>query len=296
MKDKEYRNWAELPPDLTSSILQRLGAIEILENAQKVCKSWHRVCKDPSMWRKIEIDKGGDSESVKYDLEGMCRHAVDRSQGGLVEIAIHHFGTDGLLDYIADRSSNLRSLRLVRCLPITDKGVANAIVKLPLLEDLEVSFCSVSGECLSVVGQSCPHLKTLKLNRRPRIEFSMDMCDRNAIAIAESMPELRHLQLLGNALTNTGLSAMLDRCPHLEYLDLRQCSNVTLVGDLMKRCFERIKDLRGPDDSTADCPFESSGLLTHSDGFVPYLYGHYDIMAGDDLMGDVIGDLLAWGG
>lgn len=105
MEHGDYRNWTELPPELTSSILIRLGAVEILENAQKVCRSWRRVCKDPSMWRKIVIDNRGDRASFKYDLESMCRHAVDRSQGGLLEIDIEYFGTDKLLDYIADRFS-----------------------------------------------------------------------------------------------------------------------------------------------------------------------------------------------
>ncbi|CAA0393528.1 putative F-box domain-containing protein [Arabidopsis thaliana] len=49
------RNWAELLPELTASILHRLGVVEILENAQKVCRPWRRVCKDPSMWRKIDM-------------------------------------------------------------------------------------------------------------------------------------------------------------------------------------------------------------------------------------------------
>ncbi|CAE6137783.1 unnamed protein product [Arabidopsis arenosa] len=308
MEDGDYRNWAELPAELTSSVLLRLGVVEILENAQKVCRSWRRVCKDPSMWRKIVIDNSGNRDIFKYDLESMCRHAVDRSQGGLLEIDIEYFGTDKLLDYIADSSSNLRSLRLVRCHQITDKGVAEAVVKLPLLEDLEVSYCSFSGECLSVVGQSCPHLKTLKLNRRPHYSFdllshactrrpslikaivhntssnlksfALPVCypsittieelvnaiakfpfletleffdflfildlkaighacpqlktlkinfsgytpcdDDDAIAIAESMPELRHLQLIGNGrLTDTGLNAIRDGCPHLEHLDRR---------------------------------------------------------------------------
>ena len=94
-------NWSELPSELTSSILQRLGAIEILGNAQKVCTSWRRVCKDPSMWLKIVMHDLG--ESMEFDLEIMCRHAVDRSQRGLVEINIWHFATDSLLNHIAER-------------------------------------------------------------------------------------------------------------------------------------------------------------------------------------------------
>ncbi|XP_019084348.1 PREDICTED: putative F-box/LRR-repeat protein 23 [Camelina sativa] len=281
---EECRNWAELPPEITSSILVRLGAIEILENAQKVCKSWRRVCKDPSMWRKIDIDNRGDLASFKYDLFYMCCHAVDRSQGGLVEIDLWYFGTNRLLGYIADSSSNLRTLRLVRCRQITDKGVAKAVAKLPLLEDLEISYCYFSGERLSDIGKSCQHLKTLKLNRRPRVEFALNMRDHNAIAIAESMPELRHLQLLGNALTNAGLNAILDGCPHLEHLDLRQCSNIHLVGDLEKRCLEKVKVLRRPNDSTADYPYDTSVLDTDSYDGIPCVLDHYVIMGGNGLM------------
>lgn len=39
----------------------------------------------------------------KYNREIMWRHAVDRSQGGLLEIDISCFGSDSLLNYIADR-------------------------------------------------------------------------------------------------------------------------------------------------------------------------------------------------
>ncbi|CAN6969871.1 unnamed protein product [Brassica rapa subsp. trilocularis] len=268
----ECRSWAELPSELTSLILRRLGSIDMLENAQKVCTSWRRVCKDTAMWRKIDMRNSGD---LVLNLEMMCRHAVDRSQGGLVEIDIWHFGTDSLLNYIADRSSNLRSLRLAMCSPITTDGLTEAIleaqetyqiVKLPLLEELEVSYCSLSGESLKLVGQSLPNLKTLKLNRigflRPRYESDID-----ALAIAETMHGLRFLQLFGNILTNGGLNAILDNCPDLVHLDLRFCFNVYNVGDLVTRlCSEKIKVLRLPYDSTD----------------YPYAGNYYDIDSSDE--------------
>ncbi|CAF2316239.1 unnamed protein product [Brassica napus] len=116
MKEGEHRKWADLPPELTSLILQRLGAVKIVEKAEKVCRSWHSVCKDPSMWRKIEM-------------------------------------------------------------------------------------CSLDP---------C---------------HSRDKSDDVALAIAETMPGLRHLQLFGNKLTEAGLNAILDSCPNLEHLDLRNCYN-----------------------------------------------------------------------
>uniref|UniRef100_A0A0D3B548 F-box domain-containing protein n=1 Tax=Brassica oleracea var. oleracea TaxID=109376 RepID=A0A0D3B548_BRAOL len=237
-------NWSELPSELTSSILQRLGAIEILGNAQKVCTSWRRVCKDPSMWRKIVMHDLG--ESMEFDLEIM--------------------------------SGNLRSLKLAKCYSVTDHGFERAVVKLPLLEDLEVSYCLLSEESLKVVGQSCHNLKTLKLNRRglrrPRFEN-----DDEALAIAETMHGLRHLQLFGNSLSNTGLSSILDNCPYLEHLDLRQCFNVSIVGDLEKRCSERIKFVRYPNDSTHDYPFDATVFHMDSDEedyFDCYDFDNYD--------------------
>ncbi|KAL1214646.1 putative F-box protein [Cardamine amara subsp. amara] len=69
------------------------------------------------------------------------------------------------------------------------------------------------------------------------------------------MPELRHLQHFGNILTNVGLNAILDGCPHLVHLDLRKCFNINFAGDFEKRCFERIKDVKRPNDSTAGHPY-----------------------------------------
>ncbi|CAN7116519.1 unnamed protein product, partial [Brassica rapa subsp. narinosa] len=151
------------------------------------------------------------------------------------------------------RWSDLRSLRLLMCDTLTDEGFMEAVLKLPLLEHLEVSYCSLSEEdFLKAAGQSCPNLKTLKLNSEP--QFKRD--DDEALAIAETMPGLRHLQLYGNGLTNKGLNAILDACPHLVHLDLRKCFRVDFDGDMAKRCLERVKELRQPYDPTDDYRFD----------------------------------------
>ncbi|EOA18453.1 hypothetical protein CARUB_v10006997mg [Capsella rubella] len=249
---KKDINWAELPPELISSILLRLDVVEILENAQIVCKPWRSVTKDPYMWRKVDMQNVGSLGFCDLKLEKMCRNAVDRSKGGLVEIRIGNFGNDELLNYIADRSSNLRSFGLAMCNGMSNEGLVNAVGKLRLLEELEVSNMW-SDLDFKAIGHSCPRLKSLKLNCSgywcPYYRSKSD--DDDALAISESMPELSHLQLLGNGLSDIGLYAILDNCPHLEHLDIRRCFN---VQDLKNRCSE-IKVLRGPNDSTADYRF-----------------------------------------
>uniref|UniRef100_A0A0D3C8B0 F-box domain-containing protein n=1 Tax=Brassica oleracea var. oleracea TaxID=109376 RepID=A0A0D3C8B0_BRAOL len=267
IKEGEHRNWADLPPELTSLILQRLGAVEIVEKAEKVCRSWRSVCKDPSMWRKIEM-RSLDPWQHKYH-EKICCHAVDRSQG---------------------RLGNLIGIKVSMCNLITSKGLAEAVVKLPLLEELEVSDCSFIGYCsslgdtLKVVGQSCPNLTTLKENC-VGYSHSRDKSDYVALAIAETMPGLRHLQLFGNKLTEAGLNAILDSCPNLEHLDLRNCFNVNLAGDLEKRCVERIKVVRRPNEPIHDYPFDATVNLAEdgypddfSDGSIPEDdYSHHSL-------------------
>ncbi|KAL0714059.1 hypothetical protein Bca4012_021037 [Brassica carinata] len=248
-KDGRYRDWVGLPPDLTWSILSRLSTAEILEKTQGVCKSWHRVCKEPSMWRKINMHKNNDLGFMGFLTRSrhvaMCRHAVDRSHGGLVEIDIWRFCTDSLLNHIADSASNLRILRIAMCREIRD-GLLQAAGKLQFLEELDISYCSFEAETLRAVGKSCPHLKTLKLNY-PVVGYTDDDENEIAIAIGESMPKLRHLHLSGNKnMSNTGLKAILDGCLHLEHLDVRECWSLDLVGDLEKLCSERIRVLRRP--------------------------------------------------
>ncbi|XP_010455874.2 PREDICTED: F-box protein SKIP19-like [Camelina sativa] len=102
-EEEEPRNWAELPSDLMSSILLRLGAVEILENAQKVCTSWRRICKDPTMWQKIDMRDLGNRRVGDLDFEILCRHAVDLSQGGLLEIHLDVFATNELISYVHRR-------------------------------------------------------------------------------------------------------------------------------------------------------------------------------------------------
>ncbi|KAL6135597.1 hypothetical protein ACLB2K_067824 [Fragaria x ananassa] len=117
-KEKTRPNWLDLPESLTVSVSSRLEVIEILKTAQKVCKTWHRSCKDPMMWRTINIcDIWVYNDSTSWHknakkMEKICRHAVNRGLGNVVDISLENLGSDGLLWDITSRSKKIRSLRL----------------------------------------------------------------------------------------------------------------------------------------------------------------------------------------
>ncbi|XVF62201.1 hypothetical protein PTKIN_Ptkin08bG0198200 [Pterospermum kingtungense] len=273
LKEPCLRDWLSLPRDVTASILSRLGAVQIIESAQKVCTQWRDICKDPSMWRCIDMWNYGYLHNMPYCPVKMCMHAIDRSRGGLVDINIHYFGTDELLAYITERTSNLRRLRLIWCWYVSDEGLSEAASKFPLLEELEIFSGNTGKDSMAVVGRCCPLLKTFKYNQ---LGFGLPsyQSDDEALAIAENMHGLRHLQLIGNWLTNQGLQAILDGCPDLESLDLRKCIRVNLQGDIGKRCAKQIKNLRRPHDAVHDYPFIADSDYDYH-GY-DYGFGYYD--------------------
>ncbi|GLT85711.1 hypothetical protein SLE2022_038910 [Rubroshorea leprosula] len=238
------------------------------------------------MWRSI------DFHDYCYqpfrDLEDMCKRAVDRSKGNLVNINIEHFATDYLLECKTERSSHIRRLRLVSCHWVSDKGLCKAVKKLAFMEELDISYCSSSAAALIVVGRRCLHLKSFKYNKQDRCRYGFTNMygsrDNAAKAIAKNMHELRHLHLFGNKLTNCGLEAILDSCPHLESLDLSHCFSVSLQGDLEKRCAKQIKHIQQPKDSTQDCydVYHKSALYDDSDEDDPSESSYSDSMSDGD--------------
>lgn len=96
-----HRNWLELPSDLTSSILQRLGTEGVLVSARKVCKTWRTICSDPAMWRVVNLGHS-DFES-ELEMEKLAKKAVDLSCGQLLEFSVQDFASDELLRYVSER-------------------------------------------------------------------------------------------------------------------------------------------------------------------------------------------------
>uniref|UniRef100_A0A0E0G5K4 Uncharacterized protein n=2 Tax=Oryza TaxID=4527 RepID=A0A0E0G5K4_ORYNI len=246
--------WADLPVDAVLAVFERLGAAEVLMGAGVVCRSWLRAAtREPRLWRRVDLTACFDPT---VDMEAMARAAVDRAGGRLEHFAAERFVTDELLLYVAKRTSCLKSLRLRDCIKISEKGLVAVGKTSPCLEELELTTCTISI-LLKAVGEAFPNLKCLRLNHRWfDVQFDEFRDNFHALGIACSMPRLRHLQIFANRLRNNALAAILDNCPHLESLDLRQCFNVDVDAEVRAKC-ARLKDVRFPNDSTKDYEYET---------------------------------------
>uniref|UniRef100_A0A0D9VFJ3 F-box domain-containing protein n=1 Tax=Leersia perrieri TaxID=77586 RepID=A0A0D9VFJ3_9ORYZ len=279
----ETRDWAEMPSDALAAVFGKLDVTDLLTGAGIVCRAWRRLAAtDPTLWRRVDMSHQGD---IMEDDEAaaMARAAVDRAAGTMEAFWADSFVTDVLLLYISERASSLKSLQLSMCLNVSNEGMAEAMKGFPLLEELDITFCSLYGDVCATLGKACPQLKCFRLNER--WTFEMDYAvydgmddDTEALGIASNMPELRELQLIGNKLTNDGLISILDQCQHLESLDIRQCYNIQMDDALKSKC-ARIRNLKLPRDSISD--FKYRAYIVSS---VAY--------SGSDLELDMYDDLL----
>jgi hypothetical protein len=134
------------------------------------------------------------------------------------------------------RAPSLKSLHLIRSYRLSEKVFLKAIKKLPLLEELELSLCAYNSKVLELVAQECPRLKHFRHVWNSYI-VNRSNCkdDKVAFAIAK-MHGLRSLHLIADYITNTGLTAIIDNCPRLEYLNIRDCPRVRMDDNLAKKC------------------------------------------------------------
>ncbi|XP_047073592.1 putative F-box/LRR-repeat protein 23 [Lolium rigidum] len=244
-----------MPLDSILAVFQKLEHIDILMGADQVCRSWRRAARDePVLWRRI-VMRGNAELAFRLNRQGMACAAVQRSQGQCEAFCGEYAGDDGF--------PLLKSLRLISC-AISLDGLEEQLTRFHLLEELELSQCPelIRTTVHEILQRACPQLKHFRTNKHYFHERRWIIPkDLDAEGIA-TMHELRSLQLIANDLTNKGLAAILENCPHLESLDLRHCFNIDMdsvdddEGTLLREKCARIKTVRLPRDSMDDCDFK----------------------------------------
>ncbi|KAJ3693579.1 hypothetical protein LUZ60_009059 [Juncus effusus] len=258
-QEEEQRKWAELSVDVLMVVFGKMRTIDVLMSVGSVCRAWRNVAKDePELWRRIDMTRRGEQMALiqmnlaklgigqisgrrmEWIKMNLTKIAIDRSRGRLEEFWIEYFGDDDLLQYLCDRTSVLKSLRLIGCFDVSEKGVVETAKRQPLLEELELKFVDYSKEFPELVGKALPNLKQLKLQRILKLARGplqeKEFNNAVAVGIAKTMHQLRHLQLVGHTMSNRGLKAILKGCPHLETLEMRMRYDFKMDSDTRARC------------------------------------------------------------
>ncbi|PWA54221.1 Pentatricopeptide repeat-containing protein [Artemisia annua] len=271
--EEQTRNWLELPSDIMTDILFRIGVKDMLQSAQKVCTTWRKICKDPSICRVLHLD--GSKRSFREPVTITFQNAVDRSQGQLIDLTMMNYDDGQLITYVADRSSQLRRLEVAFCYGNLYESMLKCFKKFSLLGELSLHNTVISERIVEKLGRHCPLLKILRGNQKPDAYWDEDWIeDQVAVAIGENLPGLTHLELIGNNMSNYGLKEILDGCSHLELLDLRGCFYIELKGAIRKRC-KKIKCLKMPRESLEGCSYIYKDF-TLSDGSYWSTESHFD--------------------
>lgn len=129
---------------------------------------------------------------------------------------------------------------------MSDSIVEDIAGKLSMITFLDVSYCvKMSPYALETIGKNCKLLQGLCRNMHPVDTAGKPYQDDEAIAIASTMPKLKHLEMAYHLISTDGVLRILSVIPSLEFLDLRGCWGVKLDNMFMKQKFPKLRVL-GP--------------------------------------------------
>ncbi|XP_058096867.1 F-box protein FBW2 [Magnolia sinica] len=239
----EFRCWEDLIPDALALIFSHLSLQEILTVVPRVCKSWAIAVSGPYCWQDIDIEEWSLQRKPEH-LDQMLRMLVTRSCSSVRRLSVSGLPNDAVFSFIADRARSLQTLQLPRS-EISDSIVEQVAGKLSNITFLDLSYCGkIGARALEAFGKHCKSLVGLKRIMHP-LEVADKVCqDDEALAIATTMPKLKHLEMAYLLLTNRGVLEILSGCRELEFLDVRGCWDVEL-DEFVKEKYAGLKVL-GP--------------------------------------------------
>ncbi|XP_047320235.1 F-box protein FBW2-like [Impatiens glandulifera] len=237
-----HRRWDELAPDALGLIFGRLSLEELLMVMPSVCKSWENVVKGSYCWQEINInDWCYDSTPEKIDR--MVRMLINRSDGCMRKLSVSNLCGNAIISFIADNASSLQMLELVRC-DMTDEVLELEAEKFSSVTSLDLSYSyQIGARSLLAMGNSCPQLTSLSRKMHPTDIQNEVGQDDEALAIANSMPNLRKLEISYLVVGTEAVMEIIQKCRNLELLDLKGCWETWIDHEELKLKFPNLKIL-----------------------------------------------------
>ncbi|OIW16601.1 hypothetical protein TanjilG_02807 [Lupinus angustifolius] len=238
----DFCSWDELIPDALGVIFTHLSLQERLTIVPSVCKSWASAVAGPYCWQEIDIEDWS-SYCEPDKLDRMLEMLITRSSGSLRKLCVSCIQTERIFAFIAENAGSVRTLRLPRC-NMSDSMVEHFTGKLSMLSFLDVSYCiKIGAHGLETIGKNCKLLEGFCRNMHPVETAGKAFEDKEAIAIASTMPKLKHLEMVYHLISTEGVLQILSSCPKLEFLDLRGCWGVNLENISVEQNFPKVKVL-----------------------------------------------------
>ncbi|CAI9109500.1 OLC1v1009330C1 [Oldenlandia corymbosa var. corymbosa] len=239
----DLRQWDDLIPDALGLIFRNLSLKEILTVVPVVCKSWKRAVTGPYCWQDIDIEEWS-RHCRPENIDRMLRLLVTWSCGSLRRLSVSGISNDPSFAFVANHAKYLQTLSLQRS-EISDSIVEQVAAKLSAVTFLDLSYCSkIGAHALEAVGKHCKFLTSLRRIMHPLEVIDKGSQDDEALAIASTMPKLKHLEVAYLLVRTASMVEVLTKCTQLELLDIRGCWDVKLDENFLKK-FPALK-LVGP--------------------------------------------------
>ncbi|CAI9780916.1 unnamed protein product [Fraxinus pennsylvanica] len=252
-----------------------------------VCKSWGKAVMGPYCWIEIDIDEW--SRNCKPEIvDRMLRLLIDRSCGSPRKLCVSGLSGEESILFIANHAKSLQTLRLPRS-EINDSIVEKVSGMLSTITVLDLSYCiNIGAQALEAIGRHCKFLTSLRRIMHPLEVIDKLSQDDEALAIANTMPQLKQLEIAYLLVNTASVTEILKNCKQLEFLDVRGCWNVNLDEKVVKK-FPELKVV-GP--LVVDC-YDMNGWDNCSDYSSSSGYLAWDFVAGeidDDFADEILDD------
>ncbi|XP_022846907.1 F-box protein FBW2-like [Olea europaea var. sylvestris] len=288
MEDGDYgRRWDELIPDTLGLIFKNLSLHEVLTVIPMVCKSWGKAVMGPYCWIEIDIEEWSRNRKPEI-VNRMLQLLIGRSCGSPRKLCVSGLSGDESILFIANHAKSLQTLQLPRS-EINDSIVEKVAGMLSTITVLDLSYCiNIGAQALEAIGRHCKFLASLRRIMHPLEVIDKLSQDDEALAIANTMPRLKQLEIAYLLVSTASVTEILKNCKQLELLDVRGCWNVNLDEKFVKK-FPELKVV-GP--LVMDC-YDMNGWDNCSDYSSSSGYLAWDFVAGeidDDFADEMLDD------
>ncbi|KAI3676643.1 hypothetical protein L1987_86255 [Smallanthus sonchifolius] len=240
---EERRMWEGLNPEILALIFVKMGVEEMVSRVPFVCKGWMEVVAGPYCWSEVDLEAWCRRRDDSHAVDLVVKKVVRRSKFTVQRLSAYRMGESGFF-FVAHCGNFLKVLEMTMS-DITDQMVLKHIKPLPNLTLLDVSHClKITSKGLAAFGNQCKSLIHLKRNMSP-LDAHSPTDDCEAKTVADTMPNLQHIELCSGHFGDSGLSEILTKCKALTHLDIQGSWNVELNGDLAEVC-ERLQHFQSP--------------------------------------------------